>query len=588
MPHRYGLRLALTLFVVICVGYLGYMAFAGIVGGLPFGVRIIDPQTLVIEPLAGRSLPGELRAGDRIDLAASPRATRIALAVTHFSDFYVPPGHTYALALRRDRGLVMVPVTSVKRINPDPGAARLDAWMLLSDPILLGVIGLIALWRGRDRAAAGMTLWALTFLAGLVSGFGSAQNDGMAGLGIALIGTGFYLLARCGFYLMIEGMVEPVLTRGSRRFWRAGFLALLAFGAAPRLAGSVFLVAFGWAGLLQFPDGLVFSISYLVPLALLVFSYGRADVTRRLRLRWMLWAGSVFILSIFLYNSGWLGDPDSGIATDFLMLLSFSGFVYAVLRHRVIDINFVLNRALVYALTMSLVMGLFALLESVIERTTLGYGASLLLELGVPLGLGVALSTMHRRIDGLVERLFFRRQYRAASALGEFARDCAFITRRERLLDQTVDQIMTHTAALGMAVYEVTAAGAARVRQQGAQTFPEQVDLDDPALVRLRSRNAELALHDGRSRLGQEGYVFPMMVRGTLLGAIVLGPRPDERYAPDERELLFHVVHEVGAALLALRARENEQLVERLATGLLSPYQAQQQARLLTAQPEAV
>jgi hypothetical protein len=47
-------------------------------------------------------------------------------------------------------------------------------------------------------------------------------------------------------------------------------------------------------------------------------------------------------------------------------------------------------------------------------------------------------------------------------------------------------------------------------------------------------------------------------------------------------------VHEVGAALLALRARENEQLVERLATGLLSPHQAQQQARLLTAQPEAV
>jgi len=48
------------------------------------------------------------------------------------------------------------------------------------------------------------------------------------------------------------------------------------------------------------------------------------------------------------------------------------------------------------------------------------------------------------------------------------------------------------------------------------------------------------------------------MLRGNLLGALVVGQRPGEHYTADERELLFHVAHEVGAALFALRAQESE------------------------------
>ncbi|MHB1283215.1 MAG: hypothetical protein ACYCZI_04970, partial [Metallibacterium scheffleri] len=87
---------------------------------------------------------------------------------------------------------------------------------------------------------------------------------------------------------------------------------------------------------------------------------------------------------------------------------------------------------------------------------------------------------------------------------------------------------------------------------------PEQLPADDLAFVKLRARNAELDLHDTRSALGDEGYAFPLMLRGNLLGALVVGQRPGEHYAADERELLFHVAHEVGAALFALRAQESE------------------------------
>ena len=102
--------------------------------------------------------------------------------------------------------------------------------------------------------------------------------------------------------------------------------------------------------------------------------------------------------------------------------------------------------------------------------------------------------------------------------------------------------------------------------------------MNDPAFVGLRARNAELDLHDTRSALGDEGYAFPLMLRGSLLGALVVGQRPGEHYAADERELLFHVAHEVGAALFALRARESQAFVRALALGTLKPVDARAQA----------
>jgi hypothetical protein len=241
-----------------------------------------------------------------------------------------------------------------------------------------------------------------------------------------------------------------------------------------------------------------------------------------------------------------------------LVTIGALALLYAVLRHRVVDVSMVLNRGLVYAATTSLVLGLFALFESLIERSALGHGASLALEFAVPLGLGAALSTVHRRIDALVERFLFRRQYRADTALRRFAEECAFITQTEDLFAQAVGQIALHTGAPHVALYESSAQAYTCVHQRGTPALPDAIAMNDPAFVGLRARNAELDLHATQSVLGTDGYAFPLMLRGNLLGALVVGQRPGEHFAAEERELLFHVAHEVGAALFALRAQESE------------------------------
>ena len=247
-----------------------------------------------------------------------------------------------------------------------------------------------------------------------------------------------------------------------------------------------------------------------------------------------------------------------------------------------VDVRVVFSRTLVYAMTTSLVLGLFALLESLLERAALSHGASLVLELAVPLGLGVSLSTVHRRIDDTVDRLIFRRQYREEVALRRFANESAFITQPDALLDLFVDQMLLQVGAPWAAFYEYTPEGYIRLRHHGNQELPQRVAADDLALVRLRAHDSEVDLHEAQSGLGRDGYAFPLRARNDLLGVLVVGQRPGEHYPAEERELIARVVHAVGASLFALRARvTEEQLSSARAQALASEERARANKALL-------
>ncbi|WP_297904096.1 GAF domain-containing protein [Metallibacterium sp.] len=552
MHRRYGLLLLLTAAVVLAVTYAGVRVFQP--SGMPFSVNVVNSHTAVIVPVPTIPLPKAIEPGDRVDLAATPRSTRTAIG-RQFDDI-LPVGRTYEFAIRHGRAIVTVPVTTVDASTSTSTGVGLWEWGTFCSVVLLGGIALLASWRGRDRAAAGLALWAIANVFGFAAGL--APLDGRLGLSAQLGSDALDLLARVGFYMMVESIAGTALTPRSRALWRASFLLLLGAGAVATLGGILVFIASGWAEFLLPQYGFVLTASYFVPVALLFANYRHADGAQRLRLRWMLWSSVVLVTSVFLYNTPLLGPFASDITTTLMLPIAMAGFLYAVLRYRVVDVSVVLNRALVYAATTSLVLGLFALLESLIERTTLGHDAGLLLELAVPLALGAALSTVHRRIEAIVERFFFRRQYRAEVALRRFAEECAFVTQPGNLFDLTVEQIARHAGAPRVALYERTPEAYVRIRQQGEPALPEQVTMDDLAFVGLRARNAEFDLDDTQSQLGRDGYAFPLMLRGTLLGALVVGQRPGEHYAADERELLFHVAHEVGAALFALRAQESE------------------------------
>jgi len=560
--HRHqGLRWLLTLVVVLAVGYLGWRIFhADQHFRLPF-VHLADAHTAIVQTESGVALPAPLKPGDRIELSALAPAARIALIKS--ANLNLLPGDgAYGLVVKHTDtkdAPAAITVRSVSFANKF-ASQPLSGWGLLSFlsyPLCLAIIALLTLWKGRSRDAGGLALWAVTFLLGITMQF--VPSDGTIGLAVLLTSNVLFLLARIGFYTMAEAIATPLLRPRARTFWRLVFFLLLGLGAMQSLAGPLVFVASGWAELIRPGYGVLLTLSYTVPLAMLFAIWPRAGAAQRLRLRWVITCSAIYVVAVFLINTPIFGPMASPPIARIMISLSITGLLYAVLRTRLLDFSVVLNRTLVYAATTSLVLGLFALFESQIERIAVGERTSLLLELLVPLALGASLTTVHRRIDGLIERLVFRRQYRQEQALRRFAREAAFVSAPDKLLQLTAAELRRHIGAPWVGLYESTPQGYALARQGGDLPLPTQIDPDEPAVIALRAHETEVDLHDCAGVLPREGYAFPLQVRGQLLGLLVIGSRPDEHYSSEERELFAHVAHEVGAALFAIRAHISEQ-----------------------------
>ena len=231
MHRRYGLLILLTAAIVSAAGYLGLMAFN--VSGLPLAVRVVDAHTGVIVPVPGLALPTGLHAGERIDLTAQPPSTRIAIAQLHSSGQLLPLGQHYTLTVRRSIAPLRVRVTSISW-GAAPGLG-LVAWLRIFEGLFSGAIALAAVWRGRDRAAAGLALFAIAFLVALAAT--TTPTQGAVGLGALLGAWTLFLLARVGLYGMVEAMVGPALSSPARLWWRGGFLVLLGAAAIIALGG---------------------------------------------------------------------------------------------------------------------------------------------------------------------------------------------------------------------------------------------------------------------------------------------------------------------------------------------------------------
>lgn len=553
--HRRHISLSiLTAVLLLVVTYATWRVFQpGGQYGLPFSGITVDSRTTVVGARRDVPLPAGLHAGDRIDLAALSPAARVALLREHNLS-YLPATGSYELWIRPAAAPAMRQVTEIH--TREVWNPPLGQWTFAFYIAFLGAIALLAGWRGRNASATGLVVWATTFLLGLTGQL--VPSDGTLGFLLLITSNTLFLLARVGFYLVVESVTRSAMPRRALIGWRVGFGLLLGMGALQSLGAPILFLATGWAAALEGQYGLILTASYLAPAALLVFAYPRAPSPERPRLKWMIGGSALFTASILLVNTPVLGDDFSWMVARAIFVVSLSCFLYAILRHRIIDFSVVLNRTLVYAITTSLMLGVFALFESLIEHLALGEGDSMLLQLALPLCLGISLSTIHRRVDGAVERFVFRRQYRQDLALRRFAHDCAFILQRERLLDLTVDELIMHVQTPWVGMYEITPDGAVRSRQRGAASLPERLDADDPAAIRLRAHAADIDLHEARSDLGTDGHAFPLRARGKLLGMLVIGARPGERYSADERELFAIVAHEVGNALFAIRAQASE------------------------------
>lgn len=572
--RRYPLLVLLSVFAVLLTVW--NCALFTRLSGVPMTFRDITPRQARVARLHSLQMPEGLHPGDRIDFARQSTATRMDLLAS-LDMLNIHEGHAMPLVVTHDDGRASEIPVSIQRLGSDP-AMRGVGYLGIAWSLLACLIILVTLWRGRDRAAWGIAVWAIAFQLGIA--FDVAPTSDQLGFALGFAAQIAYLVARIGFFIMAFAIAGSALSAIHRRRFVCIFLVAMLLGYAYELS-YVLLFVYG-AVLIPQITSLLWDLPYVVAVVLLLIGFHNAQPDWKPRLRWMFWSAFIIVLGILLSNAPLLGYPFSNLVEILAYFLGFCGLLYSVLRHRVVDMSFVINRAIVYSATLTVVIGLFILLESFLEKLALSEKESLVLELAVPLIIGFSLEAIRKRLEKFSERVLFRQKFRNENALRAFARQCSYIENPDHLLEQTLRELRTHTNTPAAVFYWQEQDAYRRIAANGPATYPGMVSIDDRAFVALRSERTETDLENLCSDLGNDGLLLPMTVRGDLLGAIVLANRPGEHFPPDEREMLAHLVHEVGSALHALHARENARFVSAVAAGNLSGEKMTIRARILS------
>lgn len=533
---------------------------------IPFGLTTHDHQFTIIPSQLNTPLPPDLQSGDILRFDKMTPNARLPF----MSGIGNPPaGNVLKLAVERKGQILQVNVTMVP--EPETLTTRLITLISISLIWLQTVLGLLLLWRGRHKAAAGVAVWCLTGaissiaatlpiplpISSMINAVGNILNQGGTLIGLMLVG---------------EGLARGETNSRWWRWHRPVFSGLLSVYLVAIISTDIFIYRTGIVWLKLQPAIIaVHLMAFALPIAMIVFSYSHVSAANRARIRWFL-ASMLGIVASYVTQVLPEFVPLDVLAFAFLQMLvtglALCGFTYAVLRHQLVSLRLVVNRALAYGVVTSLVVGVFTVLTALVERNALSEGTNRLLELLVPLLLGITLHSVKKYVDAWINKWFFRRRYRAEAALNHFARTCAYVDKPENLLKLTADELYRHSGAESVAIYLInpTSSAAQSIESRGVP-LSAIIETDDLALVRLRAGDTDVNLHQLVTAFGGDGFAFPMMMRNRLIGVIVCGPRPAEQYTADERKLFAHVAHEVGVALHTLELQEQQRLLHELATG---------------------
>jgi serine phosphatase RsbU (regulator of sigma subunit) len=244
-------------------------------------------------------------------------------------------------------------------------------------------------------------------------------------------------------------------------------------------------------------------------------------------------------------------------AMNILFILTVAVFLFpvsvsfAIVKHRLFDLDLLVNRTLVYGTVTALVALVFLALAlgiATVARVPLsaavdGWAAG---PVGVVLGTMVVLvfQPLRNRVQHAVDRRFYRERYDARQIIDRFAGDAARVVDPARFEDELISVVnralrpkvvRLHTGLLSEEMVGLVAGGMT-------------VDLADPSRRRSESEVGSV--------------LVPLVAGGSLAGILELGPRSSaSRYSALDLELLDRLAQTAGPALklaYEVRARERE------------------------------
>ncbi len=325
-------------------------------------------------------------------------------------------------------------------------------------------------------------------------------------------------------------------------------------------------------------------IGTIATIVFAVLAYRDASGEERRRIGWVLAAFCVSAASYFV-NDLLFPSTFGGAYDDLRRAVRYFAQVsqcalplalaYAVLRHRVIDVGFALNRTLVYAVLTGAGVVVVGFVDWLSGKLISEGRLALTAEALVTIGFGVVLNSLHARVERLIDRAIFRARYVAQSRIEHRIEALAFATS-----EATIDAALTDDAAsvLGLcsaAVFRRDDASRPFARRR-AVNWPAEgtLQLDDESLLvrTLRAVErplflADLAIDEPALPSGPPAPALAIPI-GTLhevIGVVLYGNERDGG-SPDPEivALLRKLASAAGGAYTMVEARRWRERVAEL------------------------
>lgn len=467
----------------------------------------------------------------------------------------VPVGKTRSFTLHRpegDRPIVLTAVPAPSRIIPE----YVFSSLLL---ILTGLMGGLVIARSEGRPA--LVLVGLAYASYAITGQWPRlwQSDGD-------LFAPFYVVLNIVYYgaplLFLAGAralrkeVSGRDTLGIRlAFWALVIAqgAILAYQLRAELTGTTGL--FGNNAFLAYTVPVF--VGYALAAAVLAMAWRESAPAHRSRYGIMLIAigatflSGVFDMAVLLTGNDYTTISPLLVGWYVAFLVGAGLFAYAILRDKVIDLGFAVNRTLVYGLLSTVLLFAFWFcewgLEEIIPAET--REANILISAGIAFAIFLTFHHVRDWVEKAIEHMFFRAWREKDAALTKFVKQAAFVTREDNLRTAAVTAFRRYAEDGDVALYAAEPDG--YLRKEGwVAGGPDRIGLDEPEMVRLR---ADLeAFDDGLP--ADAALILPMIHRNEISGFFLFGPKANgEVFRPDERTILAEAALKIGSDLHALR-----------------------------------
>jgi two-component system, NtrC family, sensor kinase len=211
---------------------------------------------------------------------------------------------------------------------------------------------------------------------------------------------------------------------------------------------------------------LCFGVGLIVGLGIMIRALGRArSVTARRQLRWIV-GGTAFGAVPFVFGYaipfalGFTPVPGAE-ATAVLLAVVPLAFASAIVRYRLMDVEVIIKRALVYAAAFAAIAAIYAILLR-LARTALGGSdrPNFVIALLATLVVVLLARPVKNAIQTGLDRMYYRDRYDYRRALVGFARDLNSDLDLQRLSERLVHRVMETLVVDRMALMLAPAATA--------------------------------------------------------------------------------------------------------------------------------